>query len=151
MSDKRIYFLVHDTARRLAAAQCMTAQEGYVCKIEPPGRTLDQNAYQWPYLEGFSQQLLWPVNGVMCKLSSDEWKDVLTAAFEKETEPRLAAGFDGGIVMLGRRTSQFGKRKFAEWMEFLMAAAALKGVEPVFKNGEHKRWTPERILDTADA
>lgn len=145
MSDKRIYFLVHDTARRLAAAQCMTAQEGYVCKIEPPGRTLEQNAYQWPYLEGFSQQLLWPVNGVMCKLSSDEWKDVLTAAFEKETEPRLAAGFDGGIVMLGRRTSQFGKRKFAEWMEFLMAAAALKSVEPVFKGGQHKRWVPEQI------
>lgn len=140
MSDKRVYFLVHDTARRLAAAQCMTAQDGYVCKIEPPGRTSEQNCYQWPYLAGFAEQMPWPINGVMCNLSPDEWKDILTAAFEKEVEPRLAAGFDGGIVMLGRRTSQFGKRKFAEWMEFLMAAAAIKGVTPIFKNGESKKW-----------
>lgn len=140
MNDKRVFFLVHDTARKLAAAQCMAAQDGYVCRIEPPSRTLDQNAYQWPYLEGFSRQLQWPVNGVMCKLSCEEWKDILTAAFENETEPRLAAGLDGGIVMLGLRTSRLGKKKFALWMEWLMAAAALKGVEPVFKNGEHKKW-----------
>lgn len=140
MTEKRVFFLVHDTARKLAAAQCMAAQDGYVCRIEPPSRTLDQNAYQWPYLEGFSQQLQWPVNGVMCKLSPEDWKDILTAAFENETEPRLAAGLDGGIVMLGLRTSRLGKKKFALWMEWLMAAAALKGVEPVFKNGEHKKW-----------
>ena len=140
MTEKRVFFLVHDTARKLAAAQCMEAQDGYVCRIEPPSRTLDQNAYQWPYLEGFSQQLQWPVNGVMCKLSPEDWKDILTAAFENETEPRLAAGLDGGIVMLGLRTSRLGKKKFALWMEWLMAAAALKGVEPVFKNGEHKKW-----------
>ena len=140
MTEKRVFFLVHDTARKLAAAQCMAAQDGYVCRIEPPSRTLDQNAYQWPYLEGFSQQLQWPVNGVMCKLSPEDWKDILTAAFANETEPRLAAGLDGGIVMLGLRTSRLGKKKFALWMEWLMAAAALKGVEPVFKNGEHKKW-----------
>ncbi len=141
MNDyKRYFILAHDTARRLAAAQCQLAPDGYVCKIEEPSRTLDQNCYQWPYLEGFAQQLKWPVNGELVTLSKDEWKDILTAAFEKETEPRLAMGFDGGIVMLGRRTSQFGKKKFALWMEFLMAAAALKNVTPIFKDGEHKKW-----------
>ena len=144
MNDKRVYFLVHDTARRLAAAQCQLAPDGYVCRIEPASRTLDQNAYQWPYLEGFSKQLQWPVNGELVNLSSDEWKDVLTCAFEEEVKPRLAMGFEGaGMVMLGRRTSQYGKRKFALWMEWLMAAAALKGVTPIFKDGEHKRWTSE--------
>ncbi len=144
MSDKRIYYLVHDTARKLAAAQCMLAPVGFVCRIEEPSRTLDQNCYQWPYLTGFSQQLQWPVNGELVTLTPDEWKDVLTAAFEKEVNPRIAMGLDGGIVMLGRRTSQFGKKKFAEWMEFLFAAAALKNVTPVFKDGEHKRWQPEK-------
>ena len=144
MSDKCVYFLVHDTARRLAAAQCQLAPDGYVCRIEPASRTLDQNAYQWPYLEGFSKQLQWPVNGELVNLSSDEWKDVLTCAFEEEVKPRLAMGFEGaGMVMLGRRTSQYGKRKFALWMEWLMAAAALKGVTPIFKDGEHKRWERE--------
>ena len=41
--------------------------------------------------------------------------------------------------MLGRRTSKYGKKKFAEWMEWLIAAAALKGIDPVFKNG--LRWS----------
>ena len=104
MSDKRVYFLVHDTARRLAAAQCQLAPDGYVCRIEPASRTLDQNAYQWPYLEGFAKQLQWPVNGELVNLSRDEWKDVLTCAFEEEVKPRLAMGFEGaGMVMLGRR------------------------------------------------
>jgi len=141
MSDKRIFFLVHETARKLAAAQCMLAPAGYSVEIKEPSRTLEQNAYQFPYLEGFAQQLKWPVNGEMVNLTKLEYKDILTAAFEKETNPRLAAGFDGGVVMLGRRTSGYGKKKFSEWMEWLMAAAALKGVEPVFKDGQHKKWS----------
>lgn len=141
MRDKHVFFLVHDTARRLAAEQCMTAESGYVCRIEPPGRTLEQNAYQWPYLDGFSKQLQWPVNGELVWLTREEWKDILTCAFEEEVKPRLAMGFEGaGMVMLGRRTSTYGKRKFALWMEWLMAAAAIKGVTPIFKDGEHKRW-----------
>lgn len=97
-------------------------------------RTTAQNAAQYPYLVGFSEQLLWPVNGEMTRLTADEYKDILTCAFEKEVNPRLAAGFDGGVVMLGRRTSKFGKKKFSEWYEWLMAAAALKGVTPVYKS-----------------
>jgi hypothetical protein len=30
--------------------------------------------------------------------------------------------------MLGQRTSKYGKRKFSDWLEFLHAAAAIKGV-----------------------
>ena len=71
-------------------------------------------------------------------LTKEEWKDVLTCAFEGEVYPRLAAGFDGGVVMLGKRTSKFGKKRFAEWVEWLIAAADLKGIKPVFKNGA--RW-----------
>lgn len=137
--DKHTYHLIHKQARTNAAEHCMTAPDGYMCIIQPPTRTISQNYAQWPYLEGFSKQLQWPVNGNLEWLTKDEWKDVLTCAFESELSPRLAAGFDGGVVMLGKRTSQFGKKKFAEWMEFLIAAAALKGVEPIFRSGD-KRW-----------
>ena len=57
-----------------------------------------------------------------------EWKDVLSAAFRKETV-RLAMGLDGGVVMLGKRTSKFKKAEFSDWLDFLQATAALKGVE----------------------
>ena len=127
-TEKRIFRFVSDTARRLAADFCMTAPEGWIAKISEPNRTLDQNADQWPYLEAFANQLQWPVNGAMVWMSADDWKDILTAAFKQETV-RIAQGLDGGMVLLGQRTSKFGKREFSEWLEFLHATAAAREVD----------------------
>jgi hypothetical protein len=64
----------------------------------------------------------------MVKMTPDEWKDVLTAAYRRESV-RLAMGLDGGVVMLGQRTSKFSKAEFVEWIEFLYATAAEREVE----------------------
>lgn len=127
MSDKRTFILVHPQARANAVHAVQTTPDGYAVTIQEANRTLDQNAAQWPILESFSAQLTWPVNGQMVRMSSEEWKDVLTAAFQQETA-RLAMGLNGGVVMLGQRTSKFGKKKFGEWLEFLHAVAAQRGV-----------------------
>ena len=127
MSDKRLFRLAHPEARRRAMACVADAPEGYVVTVQEPTRSTDQNSAQWPILEAFAEQLQWPVNGAMVNLSAEEWKDVLTAAFQGETV-RLAMGLNGGVVMLGLRTSQMGKRRFSEWLEFLHATAALRGV-----------------------
>lgn len=132
MSDKRRFILSHAEARRRAMACVAEAPDGYAVTVAEPTRTLEQNAAQWPYLAGFAQQVTWPVNGERVKMDEDEWKDVLTAAFQGETV-RLAMGLNGGVVMLGLRTSQMGKRRFSEWMEFLIATAAMRGVTPVYK------------------
>ena len=125
--DKRQFNLVHNEARANALQAVKDAPDGYRVTVEPPKRSLDQNAAQWPILEAFSRQLDWPVNGSMVKMTADEWKDVLTAAFKRETV-RMAMGLDGGVVMLGMRTSKMAKAEFSEWLEFLHATAALKGV-----------------------
>lgn len=104
------------------------APDGYAVTIAEPTRNLAQNAAQWPLLEAFSQQLQWPVNGQMVYMSADEWKDVLTCCFRNETA-RLAMGLDGGVVMLGMRTSKMTKREFSEWLEFLHIVAAQRGVK----------------------
>lgn len=122
------FILAHDLARRRAVAEVANAPAGSVVKVEPAKRTNDQNAAQWPILEAFSQQLQWPVNGTMCQMSAEEWKDVLTAAFKRE-RVRLAMGLDGGVVMLGLRTSSFKKAEFSEWLDFLNATAAQRGVQ----------------------
>ena len=127
MSDKRIFRLVHSEARRRAMACVADAPDGYVVTVQEPTRNTSQNAAQWPILEAFAEQLQWPVNGAMVNLSAEEWKDVLTAAFQGETV-RLAMGLNGGVVMLGLRTSQMGKRRFSEWLSFLQATADLRGV-----------------------
>ena len=124
----RTFILSHQTARRLCAEYAMQAPDGSAVRFGDATRSLEQNAAQWPILEAFSQQLQWPVNGQMVTMTADEWKDVLTAAFERESV-RLAMSFDGpGVVMLGQRTSQYGKRKFSDWLEFLHASAAARGV-----------------------
>jgi hypothetical protein len=100
-------------------------------QISEPNRTLEQNAAQWPYLEGFAQTKELCINGVMQRVTSDDWKNVLTGCFNGEM--RMAA-FDGKVIMLPQRTSKMGKRAFGEWMEFLVAMAAQSGVEPVYKS-----------------
>lgn len=125
---KRVFVLVHPMARRNAIEAVRSAPDDYCVTVGERNRTLDQNAAQWPILEAFSRQLDWPVNGQMVKMTPEEWKDVLTAAFRQETA-RLAMGINGGVVMLGARTSKFGKKTFSEWLEFLHAVAAERDVK----------------------
>src|SRR5512146_115791 len=120
---KRTFILSHVEARKRAVACVAEAPEGYAVTVSEPNRSLDQNAAQWPILEAFSKQLQWPVNGRMVTLTPDEWKDILSAAFQNETA-RLAMGLNGGVVLLGLRTSQMGKKRFSEWLDFLNATAA---------------------------
>lgn len=130
MSDRRVFILqpLPHPARRLAAQFALEAPDGTAATFAEASRTLEQNAAQWPILDAFSKQLQWPVNGQMVWMTDEEWKDVLTAAFKRETV-RLAMAFDGpGVVMLGQRTSKYGKRKFSDWLEFLHACAAGRGV-----------------------
>jgi hypothetical protein len=138
LSDKQTFILraYPNQSRVLAKLAIDSAPDGHSVTIKDAKRTDEQNAAQWPYLAGFSRQLQWPVNGEMTWLTEDEWKDILTCAFEEEVKPRVAMGFDGGMVMLGRRTSEFGKKKFSDWYQWLVAAADLKGITPVYKNGK---------------
>jgi len=123
---KRTFILPIGRANALQAVQ--TAPDGFAVTVGEATRSLDQNAAQWPILAAFSEQLKWPVNGAMVVMTPGEWKDVLTAGFRKE-QARLAMGLDGGVVMLGSRTSKFGKGEFSEWLEFLHATAAARGVD----------------------
>jgi len=120
---KRVFVMAHETARRNAVQAVQDAPEGYAVTVCQPTRNLDQNAAQWPILQAFADQIQWPINGRMEWMQPDEWKDVLTAAFKRETV-RVAMGLDGGMVMLGSRTSKFSKAQFGEWLEFLNATAS---------------------------
>jgi hypothetical protein len=128
MTDKRIFFLSHLEARKNAARCIAEAPAGWRVTVEPPKRNLEQNALLWVLLQAFADQLVWPVNGAMTKLSADEWKDILSAAYRRQGQ-RVAMGIDGGMVMLGARTSKMSKREFAEFLDFVHSVAADRGVE----------------------
>lgn len=121
MSEKKIFRLVHDVARRGAANAVMQAPAGWVVTVSEPTRSLDQNALLWPLLDDIAKQVEWYGN----RLNADEWKDVLTAALRKE---KVVPGINGGFVVLGQRTSKMGKREFSELVELVYAFGAQQGV-----------------------
>lgn len=121
------YILANGAVRARAQVAVMQAPDGYSVVIAEPTRNLEQNALLWVLLQAFAEQLQWPVNGVMSKLSPEDWKDLLTAAYRRESQ-RVAMGIDGGMVMLGLRTSKMGKGEFAEFVDFVHSVAADRGV-----------------------
>ena len=127
MSERRRIILAGALQRKTAHAYIDAAPNGDTMTLTEPTRSLDQNAAQWPYLDAFSKQLVWPVDGRIVTMTPEEWKDVLTAAFKRESV-RLAMGLDGGVVMLGIRTSAMSKKAFGEWLEFLIATAADRNI-----------------------
>ena len=121
-----------DEVWKLAKAHLVAGRRVEV-SLEAETRDSDQNKQQWPILQAFADQIQWPVNGQMVFMSADEWKDVLTAAYKQETV-RLAMGLEGGVVMLGHRTSKIKRADWPQWMEFLKATAAMRGVKiPISK------------------
>lgn len=122
MSERRIFRLVHDQARIGAADFARTAPEGWVVTFAEPTRNLEQNALMWPLLEDIAHQVEWYGH----RLSSEEWKDVLTAGLRKE---KVVPGINGGFVVLGQRTSKMTKREFSELIELIYAWGAQHGVK----------------------
>ncbi|MGF6154001.1 recombination protein NinB [Pseudomonas fluorescens] len=89
-------------------------------------RTLEQNAKLWAMLGDISRQVEWPVNGVMHKLDSEDWKALMTAAARQEI--RMAQGINGGVVMLGVSTKRMTVAELGDVIECMYAFGADKGV-----------------------
>ena len=88
-----------------------------------PTRSKEQNRLMWPLLTDFSKQV------THCGLmyAPEDWKDILTAAFEKQA--RLAPSLDGtGVVFLGFRTSKYSKKKFSQFIEFMYAEGSERSI-----------------------
>lgn len=123
MPEQRIYRLVHPEARRRASEDCMKADDGWIVRVSPPTRNLEQNALLWKLLDELSAKVPW--HGI--KLSAEEYKDLLSAGLVKS---RVVPNIDGsGFVILGQRTSKMTKGEFSQLLELVMAFGAEHGVE----------------------
>lgn len=90
-------------------------------------RTTSQNRLMWALLSDLANQVEWPVDGRMQKISPDDWKHVVTAALKRHQ--RVAAGIDGGFVILGQYTHKMNKAEMAELIELIQAFGSEKGVK----------------------
>lgn len=125
--DKQVFNLVSPLVRRNAAHAIASAPDGYRVELRPRTRTLDQNNILWSILTDISKQVEFVVNGELVKVSPEEVKDILTAGLRRET--RMAMGIDGGMVILGQRTSKMTVRQMTELIELAHAFGTQRGVE----------------------
>ena len=131
--ERQVFQLVSPQVRRNAAYAIANAPEGYRVEIRPKTRTLAQNDMLWSILTDISTQVDFVVNGALVRVSPEEVKDILTAGLKRET--RMAMGIDGGMVLLGQRTSKMTVRQMTELIELAHAFGGEKGV----------RWSPTSL------
>lgn len=133
---KQTWIVTGEASKKAICRAVLAAADGQAATLGDPSRTLEQNAAQWPWLEGFAQQVEIPINGEKMKVDNDTWKEILTASFR--SEQMKFAVWQGKTILLPQRTSKMGKRLFSDWLEWLIAEATTNGVTPVFKNARRE-------------
>lgn len=91
-----------------------------------PTRTIEQNDKMWAVLSDIARQVKWLVNGELRCLDKEDWKEILSASLVKHQ--RLAQGTEGGVVLLGLRTSKMTIGQMSELIELAHAFGAQRGV-----------------------
>lgn len=140
MSDRRIYRLVHDTARKLAAAQCALAPEGYICIIDAPKKSREQEEKYHSMVSDIAKHCTFMGR----KWDKESWKRLLIDAFvrvmreeAKATgnpdpfagEGEVVPALDGqGFVQLGVQSRSFKKGIASQFIEYLSAYGNENGV-----------------------
>ena len=85
-------------------------------------RSLDQNSKMWAMLTDISRQVEWYGE----KLSPENWKDMITAALNRQ---KVVPGIEGGFVALGSRTSKMSIREMIDVIDFAYAFGADKDIK----------------------
>ena len=134
MSDKRIYRLVHDEARRRAGQDVASAPEGWTVTIAPPNKSREQEAKYHAMFADIAKQCTFMGE----RWSSEDWKRLLVDAFSRAMAQqgtpirhggRIVPALDGaGFVQLGIQTRKFLKAEASEFIEYLYAYGTENGV-----------------------
>ena len=102
-------------------------------------RTPDQNKKLWAMLKDFSDQIEW--GGEL--RSTNEWKHLLSASFEKLV---MLPALDGGIVAIPSETRKMTKSRFRDFIESIYATGNELGVkwsDPALEAYEQMIWGKE--------
>jgi hypothetical protein len=127
--NKQIFTLAHQEARRRALTAVAEAPEGFVVRISPATRSLEQNALLWSRLNDIALQVEWHGR----RLDAESWKHVFSSSLKRmDVVPNLEGT---GFVALGLSTSRMTKQEFADLLELIQAFGAERGV----------RWTLDEV------
>lgn len=119
--SRRTVILRTPEDRERVARWASKVEAGTTVEFRQARRSLDANRLLWAMLQDVSAQVEWYGE----RLTPEEFKDLFTAALRKS---RAVPGIDGGIVMLGMRTSDMTKAEFSDLIELIRAFGAERGV-----------------------
>jgi hypothetical protein len=120
MSDRKLFIVAHESARRLAMAAVENAPQGWRVKIEPPKRNLDINAALHAKLGEIAATREW----VGRRWDIETWKRLMVAAWHRATGQTVVMlpALDGaGIDIVFRRTSDMTQAEVRDLMAFVEA------------------------------
>lgn len=109
--------LAGEEQRRLATHAIVRAPLGSVVTINPPGRTLSQNARMWAMLTDLSRQC--PEGR---RYTPETWKGLVMQACGHEVQ--FIPGLSGQPFPLGFRSSRLSKEQMSELIDFIQAYGA---------------------------
>ena len=127
MADKRHYILAHNTARRLAAAACMTMPVGWHVRIEPPTRSGAENRLLHSIISEIAEKIEWAGK----KRDSETWKRLLVAAWCRVhgVSVEILPALDGhGVDIVPARTSKLSKKECADLIDYIYAWGVENGI-----------------------
>jgi predicted butyrate kinase (DUF1464 family) len=124
--DKRIFYLVHATARDLAKQAIDSAPEGYRVTIEPPKRSLEQNDKFHALCSDIAKVV--PFAGKM--RSAVEWKVLLVSGHAMATKlgSEMVPGLEGEFVNIRESSARMSVARLSSLIEYTTAYAITNGV-----------------------
>jgi hypothetical protein len=110
-----------DFARKRAATAILQAPDGYICRVEEPKRTIDQNSRLWAMLSDVAMSK--PMGRMH---TPEEWKCIFMAACGWEVA--FLPGLDGRFLPYGYRSSKLTKKQMTDLQDFIQAWGDENGV-----------------------
>lgn len=98
------------------------APPGTLISFKKPCRSTDQNRLLWQRLGEISESMQWAGK----RLSSEDWKDLFTGAIRKCD---VVPGLEGGVVVLGLRTSSMSSTEMTALLDYISTFAAENGIK----------------------
>lgn len=117
--------LTNAETRERAQAWVARAPRGAVFTLVETKRSLPQNDKMWAMLTDIARQAEWAGK----KRTTKVWKDLFTAAvLTAQGGVEVVPGLEGGIMLVGLRTSEMGVGEMADLITYMDSWGAQNGV-----------------------
>lgn len=127
MSDKKLFGLLNIDIRRRAANAVMSAPDGYMVKIAPPTRNLEQNAKLHAIFSDAAKHRLYAGQ----KLTAEQWKVLFISGHAIATGlgAQMVPGLENEFVNIRESSASMSVARMSSLIEY--ANAYLANTEPL--------------------